>query len=175
MKKAIFLDRDGVVNKVIIRGGTPSSPWNIGEFELLPGIQVALKEFKKMGFLNIIFTNQPDVARGFLTIQELEQMHNVILRAIPVNEITFCPHDNADNCLCRKPKPGMLIMAAKKWGIDLKNSYVIGDGIKDIEAGKAAGCKTFLIKKPYNKKTRKTSDFIVSNLGETINIIKNQS
>ncbi len=166
--KAIFLDRDGVINIVIMRGGKPSSPWQIGEFELLPDVKPALEDFKKLGFLNIVFTNQPDVKRGFIKTEELEKMHRLLLNELPIEEIKYCPHDDSDNCFCRKPKPGMILQAAEKWGIDLKSSYVIGDGQRDIEAGKAAGCKTFLIKKEYNKDIRKNYDFAVNNLEEVI-------
>lgn len=171
MKKAIFLDRDGVINKVIIRDGTISSPWKVEEFEFLPDVRQILENFKKLGFLNIIFTNQPDVKRGFLPIAELEKMHEALLKFLPVDEIKFCLHDNSDKCSCRKPKPGMILEASDKWDIDLEKSYVIGDSKKDIEAGIAAGCKTFLLKREYNKDVNRNYNFAVDNLKEAIKII----
>lgn len=172
MRKAIFLDRDGVINKVIMRDGKASSPWKLEEFEILPGVKECLEAFKEMGFLNIAFTNQPDVSRGFLEVEDLEKMHKIMKERLPIDEVKFCPHDNKDNCPCRKPKPGLILEAAKKYSIDLKRSYVIGDSWKDIKAGKAAGCKTFLLRREYNKDYQKDYDFEVYNLKETVDIIK---
>lgn len=169
--KAIFLDRDGIINKVIIRNGKPSSPRRFEEFRFLPNVKKNLKIFKKMGFLNIIFTNQPDVSRGFLEIEELEKMHKLIAEKLPVDDIKFCPHDDSDNCPCRKPKPGLILQAVKKWSIDLKKSYVIGDSWKDMGAGRAASCQTIMIKRKYNKDL-KDYNFKVNSLKEAIEIIK---
>lgn len=171
--KAIFLDRDGIINRVIMRNGKPSSPWKLEEFKLLPDVKKCLKSFKEIGFLNIIFTNQPDISRGFLKREELEKMHKIITEKLPIDEIELCPHDNIDNCFCRKPKPGLMLEAAKKWSIDLKQSYVIGDGWKDMGAGKAAGCPTILISKEYNKDL-KDYDFKVKSLAQAVRIIKTQ-
>ena len=170
--KAIFWDRDGIMNKVIMRNGKPSSPWKLEEFEIIPDVKECLDAFKEMGFLNIVFTNQPDISRGFLKIEDLEKMHKIILEILPIDEIKVCPHDDKDNCSCRKPKPGLILEAVKKWSIDLKKSYVIGDSWKDIGAGKAAGCKTFLLRREYNKDYQKDYDFEVDNLKKTVEIIK---
>ncbi len=172
MSKAIFWDRDGVINEVVMRGNSVSSPRNFQEFKILPGVKQALEECKSMGFLNIIITNQPDISRLLLAPEDLEKMHQVIMATLPVDDITCCPHDSKDNCACRKPKPGMILQEAKKRGVDLAKSYVIGDSDKDIGAGKAAGCKTFFIKKAYNKGEGREADFVATNLKETINIIK---
>lgn len=150
-RKAIFLDRDGVVNKVLLNNDKPLSPRKLDEFELLPKVKEALTFFKEIGFLNIIVTNQPDIARGFMKIEDLERMHALIREKFPIDDIYVCPHDDSDNCSCRKPKPGMLLYASKKWNIDLSSSYLIGDTWKDVEAGKLAGCKTILIDMPYNQ------------------------
>jgi len=170
--KAIFWDRDGIMNKVIMRKGETSSPWKLEEFEILPDVKKCLEASKEMGFLNIVFTNQPDISRGFLKIEDLEKMHKVILETLPVDEIKVCPHDDKDNCSCRKPKPGLILEAVKKWSIDLEKSYVVGDGWKDIKAGKAAGCKTFLLRREYNKNYQKDYDFEIDNLKKTVEIIK---
>jgi len=171
-KRAIFLDRDGVINKAIIRSSGFSSPWSLTEFEIIGEAEEALVELKKLEFLNIIITNQPDIARGNLLLSELEKMHQFILNRLPIDDIEYCPHDDKDNCDCRKPKPGMILRAAQKWNIDLKNSYVIGDMWKDIETGKLAGCKTFLIRQEYNKDYQKGYDFEINNLKEAVAIIK---
>jgi len=173
--KAIFIDRDGVINKVITRNEKPSSPWRLEEFEIFPDVKKYLAAFKKMGFLNIVFTSQPDISRGNLKLEDLEKMHKIILETLPVDEIKFCPHDDKDNCQCRKPKPGLIIEAAKKWSVDLKKSYVIGDTWKDMGAGKAADCKTILIRRNYNKDLKENYDFEVKNLKEAVKTIKNLS
>jgi len=171
--KAIFWDRDGVINKVIIRNGGPSSPWRVEEFEILPDVKECLEASKKMGFLNIVFTSQPDISRGNLKIEDLEKMHKIMSETLLVDEVKFCPHDNQDNCSCRKPKPGLILEAAEEWSIDLNKSYVIGDSWKDIKAGKAAGCKTFLLRREYNKDYQKDYDFEVNNLKKMVEVIKN--
>lgn len=175
INRAIFYDRDGVLNKVIMRKKKPSSPWSLKDFKLLPHVEKYLKTLREMGFLNIVFTNQPDVKRGYLKIEDLEKMHQIIAERLPVDEITFCPHDDEDNCQCRKPKPGLILEMAKKWQLNLKNSFVIGDNWKDILAGKSAGCKTILIRRSYNKDLKENHDFEVKNLKEAIEIIRNFS
>lgn len=169
MKKAIFLDRDGVINRVILKGDKPFSPRRFGEFGFLDGIKEVLGKFKEVGFINIIITNQPDIARGLIEPEISEKMHKVIRENLPIDDIFVCPHDDIDQCPCRKPEPGMLLEAAKKWDIDLKSSFLIGDQWKDIEAGKSAGCVTILISCPYNK--RANPDFRVNNLSSAAEII----
>jgi len=171
IKKAIFWDRDGVINKVIIRNDRLSSPWTMEEFVFESRAKGILQESKRLGFLNIIFTNQPDIKRGFMKKELMEKMNRRVLSTLAVDAIKFCPHDDSDNCLCRKPKPGMILEAANEWAIDLKSSYVIGDSHKDIEAGKSAGCKTILIRRNYNKDF-KDSDFLINDIKEAVEIIK---
>ncbi len=164
MQRAIFLDRDGVINKVIFRENSnkPKSPRKFEEFELIEGVEDFLKKLKEKEFLTIIVTNQPDVARGFTSWETLNKMHNFIKENLSIDDIYTCPHDDNSSCQCRKPKPGMLRQAAKKWDVDLKNSFLIGDNWRDIGAGENAGCTTILIDYPYNKKIK--SDFRVDDL-----------
>lgn len=145
MRRAIFLDRDGVINKAVLRPDKPFSPRKFEDFKLVDGIKDVLERFRARGLLSIIVTNQPDIARGLMEKEELQKMHNLIKESLPIDDIFICPHDDIDNCSCRKPKPGMLLEAAKKWDIDLKSSFLIGDRRKDIVAGKKAGCVTVLI------------------------------
>jgi len=151
MNKAVFCDRDGVINQVILKDGKPFSPKTVKELVLNAGIADFLAETRKQGYLNIVFTNQPDIARGCMDSKNLQAMHDFLLKNLAIDDIYLCPHDDADNCLCRKPKPGMLIEAARKWEIDLNSSFVIGDQWKDVQAGKNAGCITILLDFPYNK------------------------
>lgn len=144
-KKAIFLDRDGVINKLIIRGGKAQAPYTMEEFELYPGVVEALKIIKDAGYLAIIVTNQPDVSRGWVKKESVEMVNNKILELLPIDDIKICYHTNADNCTCRKPMPGMLTEAAEHWDVDLTQSFMIGDRYGDVSAGVKAGCKTILI------------------------------
>lgn len=147
MKKniAIFLDRDGVLNKLIIRGGKAQAPYTMEELELFPDVFEACNTFKELGFLNIVVTNQPDVARGWVNLESVEMINNEIKNILPLDEIFVCLHSEKDSCNCRKPMPGMLLEAAIKWNINLEDSFMIGDRYSDIAAGKKAGCKTLLM------------------------------
>jgi D-glycero-D-manno-heptose 1,7-bisphosphate phosphatase len=169
MNRAIFLDRDGIINRVILKDGKPFSPGTIDEFVFCDGIAVFLAESRKAGFLNIVFTNQPDIARGLMDLKTLQEMHILVLKNLAVDDVFVCPHDDADNCCCRKPKPGLLTEAAKKWKIDLNSSFVIGDQSKDVVAGKSAGCVTILMDCPYNKNVE--CDYRVMNLRSALKII----
>jgi D-glycero-D-manno-heptose 1,7-bisphosphate phosphatase len=144
-KKAIFLDRDGVLNKLIFRNGKAQAPYTLEEFELFPGVEQACKKFKDHHFLIIVVTNQPDVARGWVNKDSVELINKKISEQIHIDEIKICFHVNADNCECRKPMPGMLLEAADHWNINLLESFMIGDRYSDISAGIKAGCKTILI------------------------------
>lgn len=145
MKKAIFLDRDGVINQLIIREGRAQAPYTLEEFALYPGVEEALKIIKNAGYLAIVVTNQPDVARGWVKKESVELINAKIRELLPIDDIKICFHTNSDNCLCRKPMPGMLVEAAQEWGVDLEKSFMIGDRYGDISAGVRAGCKTILI------------------------------
>ncbi len=163
-KRALFLDRDGVINQVVLIEGKPSSPRTFSDFKLKEGVGELLDELKREGFLLIVVTNQPDVVRGLLPKAELDKMHSFIRERLPIDDLRVCLHDDADNCQCRKPKPGLLLEAARKWGIDLEKSYLLGDSWKDMEAGRATGCRTILLEAPYNEGT--ASDRRVKSLKE---------
>ena len=169
MNHAVFIDRDGVINHVVLRNGKPFSPRAIDEFVLCDGIGPFLAESRNAGFLNIVITNQPDIARGLMDSKTLEAMHDFTKKHLPVDDIVVCPHDDKDNCHCRKPKPGMLTDAAGKWNIDLGGSFVIGDQWKDVQAGRNAGCVTILLDCPYNKNVE--CDHRVANLRSAYEII----
>ena len=143
--KAIFLDRDGVLNKLINRSGKLQAPYTLLEFELFSGVEEALRIIKFKGYLAVVVTNQPDVKRAWVSRESVELINNEILKRLPIDDIKICYHINEDQCSCRKPAPGMLIDAAKKWGIDLNLSYMVGDRYSDIAAGHVIGCQTILI------------------------------
>jgi D-glycero-D-manno-heptose 1,7-bisphosphate phosphatase len=150
-EKAAFFDRDGVINKVIYKDGRPESPRTLDDFILNDGIKETVRALKGHGFRIIVVSNQPDVARGRITQGILDLMTQRMQWDIHVDEVCICPHDDHHQCSCRKPKPGMLMEAASRWKVDLSSSFMIGDTWKDMEAGKAAGCKTILLDAPYNK------------------------
>jgi D-glycero-D-manno-heptose 1,7-bisphosphate phosphatase len=146
---AIFLDRDGIMNRAVVRHGKPFPPARLEEFEILPGAFVSLPQLANSGYVLIGITNQPDVARGTQTRQRVESFNALVLSNLPVREIFVCYHDNMDHCDCRKPKPGLILQAAKKYSLDLSRSWMVGDRWKDIAAGQAVGLKTIFVDYHY--------------------------
>ena len=171
MRRAVFLDRDGVINRAIVRNGMPYPPPNIDQLEVLPGVSEALNKLHAADYLLIVITNQPDVARGTANKSDIEKMNSQLLSQLPLDDIKTCYHDGSDDCLCRKPLPGALHEAAKEYDIDLSKSFMVGDRWRDIEAGRRAGCKTFFVNYDYIEQQPKAPDFIVSSLLEAQKII----
>lgn len=175
MRPAIFLDRDGVLNRAYTReDGKSHPPDNVAELELLEGAAEACLVLRRAGFLLIGVTNQPDVARGSQVQEVVEAINNVVKALTLIDEILTCFHDNPDNCDCRKPKPGMLLQAAMTWQIDCAKSFMIGDRWTDIEAGRRAGCKTVLVNAPSKETLRCRPDFRAANLLEAASWILEQ-
>ena len=141
-RRAVFLDRDGVINRAVVRDGKPYPPDSVGELEILPGVPQALAALRAAGFLNVVVTNQPDVATGKAKREDVEAIHAHLLKNLPIDAVKACYHTDKEGCACRKPKPGMLLEAAAEHGIDLGSSYVVGDRWRDVAAGQAAGCRT---------------------------------
>ena len=171
LQRAVFLDRDGVINRAIVRDGKPYPPSNLAELEILPGVPQALKELHAANYLLIVVTNQPDVARGTAKKEDIDLMNDQRSSQLPIDAFKICYHDSGDGCLCRKPWPGALLEAAKEHNIDLSKSFMVGDRWRDIEAGASAGCKTFFINYRYADPKPETPDFIVSSLLEAQKII----
>lgn len=169
MRAAIFLDRDGVLNHVVPRDGQPGSPRSREEFVLYEDAADAVAKLQSAGYALFVITNQPDIARGHLAREALEAMTTMLRSRLPVDDVRVCPHDDADACVCRKPRPGMIEELARAWGVRLRASFVIGDSWKDIEAGRAAGCHTLLLRRPYNAGT--TADFVAGSLSEAADLI----
>ncbi|MFZ0197716.1 MAG: HAD-IIIA family hydrolase [Candidatus Sulfotelmatobacter sp.] len=151
-QRAVFLDRDGVINRAFVREGKPFPPPTPQELEILPGVPEALRELKSHGFELLVVTNQPDVGRGKQSREVLDAMHQGLLERLPLDDILVCCHTERDQCDCRKPLPGMLLEAARKHNIDLSSSFMVGDRWRDIEAGYNAGCKTILIDYGYSER-----------------------
>ena len=164
MRPAVFLDRDGVINRAVVRDGKPYAPRAADDLEILPGVTEALLRLRTAGFALIVVTNQPDIARGKTTREAVDAMHGFLLRVLPLDEIRVCPHDDPEACPCRKPKPGLLLQAPAH---DLGRSVMVGDRWRDIEAGRAAGCRaTILVDYGYDEPIPHEPDVRVTSLGE---------
>jgi len=150
LRPAVFLDRDGVLNRIVWRDGKPASPRVPEEFEIEPQAAAALKALQAAGYALFVVTNQPDIARDRMSQSSLDAMHAHLCTALPVEAVSACLHDDADACDCRKPKPGQLLSLARRHGLDLSRSWMIGDQDRDIACGRAAGCATVLLTRPYN-------------------------
>lgn len=171
MRKAVFLDRDGVINRSEVRGGKPYAPTRVEDFELLPGAAEAMQALRADGWLVIVATNQPDISTGKQSQATLDAMHQPLYDAGLVDGIKVCPHVDADHCACRKPRPGLLLDAAREWGIDLAASIMVGDRWRDIEAGQAAGCRTIFVDHGYTEKQPEHPDAVVASLAEAQKLI----
>jgi D-glycero-D-manno-heptose 1,7-bisphosphate phosphatase len=164
MRRAVFLDRDGVLNRTRVVAGVPHPPASAAKVELLAGVPEALALLAQRGWMLIVVTNQPDVARGTQSREAVERINRHLAALLPLSAIYTCFHDTQDGCDCRKPRPGLLIQAAAAHQLDLGASFMVGDRWSDIVAGRAAGCGTFLIELPYSQRQRCAPDFTVSNL-----------
>ncbi len=171
MTRAVFLDRDGVLIKTDIRDGKPYAMQRPEDMELLAGAVEAVARLHRAGFVNIVVTNQPDVARGAIDRQTVEDMHKKLSARLAIDDIRVCYHDNRDGCDCRKPKPGMLLKAADELNIDLKSSFLVGDRWRDIGAGIAAGCTTLWIDRGYDERRGDDADHTVASISDAVSII----
>lgn len=167
-RPAVFLDRDGVLNRTLVRAGVPHPPESAGQVEILPGVVEALRRLDERGLPLIVVTNQPDVARGTQTKQEVERINQHLRERLPLTAFYVCFHDAPDNCACRKPMPGLLTDAAAAYNIDLRRSFMVGDRWSDVAAGQAAGCRTVLIDFPYSQGDRCAPDARAGSLSEAI-------
>jgi len=148
-RRAVFLDRDGVLNEVVLHEGRPHPPASLAEFRIVSGAKESLADLKRLGFVLIVVTNQPDVARGKQTKAVVEEMNSFLASRLPIDDTYVCYHDDVDHCECRKPAPGLLLDAARMHGIELRESFLIGDRWRDVEAGRRAQCKTLYINNSY--------------------------
>ena len=151
-RRAVFLDRDGVINQAIVRDGKPYPPSGVGEVKIVVGAAEALQDLKQAGFLLIVVTNQPDIARGTRSRAEVDGIHQALRETLPLDDFFVCPHDDSDRCDCRKPLPGLLVRAAKKYDIDMPRSFMVGDRWRDVDAGASAECATVWIDYGYREK-----------------------
>jgi D-glycero-D-manno-heptose 1,7-bisphosphate phosphatase len=173
VKRAVFLDRDGVINRATERDGKPFAPASYSEFEIYPEVPAACAKLKAAGFLLVVATNQPDVGRGTMKQELVESIHAEMCRELPIDRVEVC-YDSGYGPVeseFRKPKPGMLLRAARELGINLPQSWMIGDRWRDIDCGRAAGCKTILIDRGYAEELKQPPDFRAKNLPAAAEII----
>lgn len=170
-QRAVFFDRDGVLNRAVVRDGKPYPPAGADAVEIEAGAVDAVQRLKDAGFVLIVVTNQPDVARGAATTAGVEEINARLAQYMPIDRFIMCYHDNADGCACRKPAPGMLLAGAREFGVDLAASYMIGDRWRDIEAGRRAGCRTIFIDRGYAERRPESQDFRVRSLAAAAAII----
>ena len=168
---AAFLDRDGVLNEAILRGGKPRPPASVGDLVIRPGVRSACTSLRNFGVLLLVVTNQPDIARGQATWDEVDAINQHLITELGLDAALVCPHDDADGCDCRKPKPGLLLRAAEQFGVDLGRSVMVGDRDRDIEAGRRAGVTTVWVRSDYPEGVPDRPDHVVDGLVEVVPLL----
>jgi len=178
-RRAVFLDRDGVINHAVVRNGKPHPPLSPTDFRLYDDVVDGCARLKTASFLLVLITNQPDVGRGTQSREAVEAMHLKLQSALPsLDRIEICYHGGeryGQPCDCRKPRPGLILRAAAELNIDLKESYVIGDRWRDIDCARAAGCRAIFIDREYKENLRQTPDVTVANFKEAVNAVLRDS
>ena len=164
--RAVFLDRDGVLNRSDVREGRPFAPLRVEEFDILPGVPESVVALKAAGFLVIVTTNQKDVGEGLASVDVLEAMHDKLRAEVAVDDVCVCLC--GDHCRRYKPNPGMLLDAAREWDVNLGASIMVGDRWRDVDAGKAANCLTYFIDHGYAESLNHAPDHTVSDLPEAV-------
>lgn len=170
-RSAVFLDRDGVLNESVVRDGVPRPPATVEAFQVLADVPAACNRLHEAGFLLIVVTNQPDIARATQERSVVEEMHAKLLRALPIDAVYMCPHDDEDRCSCRKPAPGLLHEAAHDYDLDLTRCVMVGDRWRDVEAGRRAGCRTVFIDRGYAERSPVDPDAVAKDLAGAANWI----
>ncbi len=169
--RAVFLDRDGVLVVPTFRDGRSFAPTRLEDYRFYPAAAPALTRLKAAGYRIVVVTNQPDVGKGLIARDVMDEMHARLCRAMPIDAVMACFHTQAEGCDCRKPKPGMLIDAARQLRIDLTESYIVGDRASDVEAGEAAGCRTVLIDLDYREHKPVAPTFTVRSVAEAVDVM----
>jgi D-glycero-D-manno-heptose 1,7-bisphosphate phosphatase len=164
--RAVFLDRDGVLNALVMRDGVAVSPRAMEDFAIVPDARTSVTRLKDAGFRVFVITNQPDIARGRMSKAVLDEMSSALRAEVPLDDIAICTHDDADGCDCRKPRAGMLHTLAERWQVDLPRSVVIGDSWRDMHAGRAANCKTVMLGDMTDE-----ADYCAASLGDAVDLI----
>lgn len=171
LRRAVFLDRDGVLNRAIVREGKPYPPAAPGELELMPGVLEGCRRLKEAGFLLIVATNQPDVGRGTQSRHVVEEMHRLLREMLPLDGIEVCYDGGPGPSEFSKPAPGMLLKAAGEWGIDLERSFMVGDRWRDVDCGRAAGCVTIFMDHDYRETLNQDPHYRVGSFSQAVKVI----
>lgn len=171
--RAVFLDRDGVISRSLVRNGLPFAPTTLEDFEIFPEALEACRRLKRAGFHLIVVTNQPEVGRGTIKREVVEAMYEKMVRELPIDRVGVCYHPGhgMSDCDCRKPKTGLLVSAAQELNIDLPQSWMVGDRWRDIDCGFAAGCRTIFIERGYAEGLKRAPDYRAKNLAEAADLI----
>lgn len=171
-RPAVFLDRDGVLNDVRLPGCIPLPPADVSQVRILPGVVEGCQRLRDLGYVLVVVTNQPDIARGRQTREEVDRINAVLRDRIALDAIVVCPHDDSDDCPCRKPRPGMLLDAARRFGLDLTRSFCVGDRWRDIEAARRAGVRGIHIDRRYAERAPAGAEAVVAGLPEAVSYIQ---
>lgn len=171
MRPAVFLDRDGVINRAIEHGGRPRAPRSLEELDVLTGVREAVGALRSGGYRLVVVTNQPDVRRGVTALAVAQSINETLRAALNLDAVYMCVHDDPDECSCRKPRPGLITRAAQELGLDLRTSYLVGDRWRDMEAGRRAGCGTVFVDRGYRERRPESYDFRVESLLDAARII----
>lgn len=174
MKPAIFLDRDGILNEVVMRGKVVGSPRAYAEFSPIAEAGPLVFACKELKYFTAIVTNQPDLERGLMSAADLERMHVALLLALPIDTVAVCG-SGVDADPRRKPNPGMILELAGEFELDLARSWIIGDSAKDVEAGRRAGVRTILKETDYNRAAHGTADYNCVTYTEMIDVLRRES
>ena len=169
---AVFLDRDGVINRPILRQGRPHPPDSVEDLEIYPDAASSIRRLKLAGYAPVVVTNQPDVARGLQRAEVVHEINRELRKRVDVAAVYVCFHDDADGCRCRKPAPGLLLDAAHDLGLDLSRSFMVGDRWRDVEAGHRAGCRTVYIDRRYSERSPQDADVVTTSLAEAVSWIE---
>lgn len=170
-RRAVFLDRDGVLNAAYVRDGVPIPPRSIDEFRVLDGVPEACAALREAGWLLVVVSNQPDIARGQTGAAQVAEINARLRASVSLDEVIICPHEEKDGCTCRKPRDGMLRDAARRWDISLPHSFMVGDRWRDIGAGRRAGCRTILVDRDYEEGCVEQPDYVVRDLPDVLPIV----
>ena len=171
LKRAVFLDRDGVLNDSVVRNGKPYPPNSLSELVISKGVKEGLVRLKDLGFLLLVVTNQPDVERGTQTREAVDEINNYLQSTLLLDKIYTC-FDAKDGGPRRKPEPGMLLEGMQEFGIDMSHSFMVGDRWRDIEAGRKAGCTSIFIDWGYDEEWPVNKpEYTVGSFSEAIELI----
>jgi D-glycero-D-manno-heptose 1,7-bisphosphate phosphatase len=173
MFRAVFIDRDGVLNEAVVRDSLPHAPSRLGDFHIYPEASGALARLKRAGYLLIVVTNQPDLGRGEVARETVDAIHAALRTALPmIDDIRVCWHDDKDNCPCRKPKPGLILDAAAQYQVDLAAGFMVGDRWRDIDCGANAGVRTILVDRHWPERAPShPPDYVVSGIAGAADVI----